>query len=50
METQFTRGWLCTPKSQSYSINEDGEPLDPATNPEQASKCANMGDREIKKL
>jgi hypothetical protein len=38
------------PKSQSHSINEDGEPLDPAISPNQASKCANMEDREIKKL
>jgi hypothetical protein len=44
------KGCRCTPKSQTHTINEDGEPLDPTASPEQASKCANMEVREIIKL
>jgi hypothetical protein len=48
--SELTWGCICTPKNQTHTINKDGEPLDLASSPKQASKCANMGDTEIKKL
>jgi hypothetical protein len=47
--SKLTRRCTCTSLSQIHTTNDDGEPLNPITSPKQASKCANMVDRKIKK-
>jgi hypothetical protein len=49
MGSQLARKYTCTPKCQTHPTYDDGELLNPAAIPTQPSKCANMGDMEIKK-